>query len=81
MAAVVSPRLGIAARLLVGAVALYRVTLAAVVGGRCRFEPSCSIYAQEALRAHGAVRGSALTLKRLGRCHPWGGQGLDPVPR
>jgi putative membrane protein insertion efficiency factor len=47
---------------------------------RCRFEPTCSAYALEAVQRHGAVRGSWLALRRLARCHPWGGCGLDPVP-
>jgi putative membrane protein insertion efficiency factor len=46
----------------------------------CRFEPSCSNYALEALDTHGAVRGSWLSIRRLSRCHPWGGHGWDPVP-
>lgn len=46
----------------------------------CRFVPSCSTYAQEALEQHGAVRGSWYAARRLARCHPWGGQGYDPVP-
>jgi uncharacterized protein len=46
----------------------------------CRFVPSCSNYALDALERHGAVRGSALTVRRLARCHPWGGHGWDPVP-
>jgi putative membrane protein insertion efficiency factor len=46
----------------------------------CRFDPSCSTYALEALELHGAVRGSWLTVRRLARCHPWGGHGWDPVP-
>ena len=46
----------------------------------CRFDPSCSAYALDALQAHGAARGSLLALRRLARCHPWGGQGYDPVP-
>jgi uncharacterized protein len=46
----------------------------------CRFDPSCSMYAMDALRVHGAVRGSLLALRRLARCHPWGGWGYDPVP-
>ena len=48
--------------------------------GRCRFTPSCSEYALAALRRHGALAGSWLALKRIGRCHPWGGCGHDPVP-
>jgi putative membrane protein insertion efficiency factor len=54
-----------------------------VTAGRpspCRFDPSCSSYALEALERHGALRGTWLTVRRLGRCHPWGGHGWDPVP-
>ena len=47
----------------------------------CRYWPTCSSYALEALEVHGAARGSWLTLRRILRCHPWGGAGVDPVPR
>lgn len=46
----------------------------------CRFTPTCSAYAVEALETHGAARGSWLAVRRIGRCHPWGGKGWDPVP-
>jgi putative membrane protein insertion efficiency factor len=46
----------------------------------CRFQPTCSAYAVEALEAHGAARGSWLAVRRIARCHPWGGHGWDPVP-
>jgi putative membrane protein insertion efficiency factor len=61
-------------------VRVYQVTLGPFLGGHCRFEPTCSAYAIEAFRTHGAIRGGWLTLRRLVRCHPWGGGGLDPVP-
>ncbi len=51
------------------------------VRGACRFTPTCSEYAREALREHGPWRGSWLALRRIGRCHPWGKSGFDPVPK
>ena len=59
---------------------LYRITISPWLGANCRYAPSCSEYALEALREHGAFRGSWLAAKRIGRCHPWGGSGYDPVP-
>ena len=73
--------------MLIFAVRLYRWTLSPAktfFGGplaHCRFTPGCSEYALEALQTHGAAAGSWLAVKRLGRCHPWGGCGPDPVPR
>ncbi|MDX6749689.1 membrane protein insertion efficiency factor YidD [Geminicoccaceae bacterium 1502E] len=58
----------------------YRWLISPVIGPACRYVPSCSEYALEALAEHGALRGSWLALRRLARCHPWGGSGLDPVP-
>ena len=72
-------RPGPAARLLRAFVRAYQY-LRAGRPSPCRFVPSCSTYAIEALEAHGALRGSALAVRRLCRCHPWGGHGLDPVP-
>ncbi len=59
----------------------YRLFISPLTGASCRFQPSCSAYALEALKVHGAVKGSWLTLKRLVRCNPWGGCGHDPVPQ
>ena len=61
-------------------VRLYQLTLAGLFPPSCRFEPSCSHYAMEALRQHGAMRGTVLTVRRVLRCNPWGGMGYDPVP-
>lgn len=66
--------------LLVVPVKLYQVMISPLLPPSCRYYPSCSAYAIEALERHGALRGGWLTLCRLARCHPWGGSGLDPVP-
>lgn len=58
----------------------YRLVLSPYLGGRCRFQPTCSVYALEALEKHGPIRGLWLTARRLARCHPLGGFGYDPVP-
>jgi putative membrane protein insertion efficiency factor len=58
----------------------YQLLLSPLWPGACRFEPSCSHYAQEALLRHGTWRGAGLAAWRVLRCHPWGGSGLDPVP-
>ena len=58
----------------------YRLTLSAFIGHACRYHPTCSAYALEAVDTHGPLRGGLLALKRIGRCHPWGGSGVDPVP-
>ena len=63
-----------------GLVWLYRKLISPFLGNNCRFNPSCSAYAEEALRKHGAFRGSWLAARRIVRCHPWGGSGYDPVP-
>ncbi|MCR9220349.1 MAG: membrane protein insertion efficiency factor YidD [Alphaproteobacteria bacterium] len=73
-------RLNPAQRLALGLIFLYRVTLSSLMGRQCRFLPTCSEYAADAVRAHGALRGAWLALKRIARCHPWGGSGYDPVP-
>jgi len=63
-----------------GLIRAYQVTVSLLLGPRCRFHPSCSHYACEAIAAHGAARGTVLAAKRVLRCHPWGGSGVDPVP-
>ncbi len=69
-----------AAAVLRGAVLAYQWTLRPVLGCNCRFHPSCSDYALEALRGHGAARGAWLAARRIFRCNPWHPGGLDPVP-
>jgi putative membrane protein insertion efficiency factor len=68
------------ARLLSAGVVAYQWTLRPIIGAQCRFEPSCSHYALEALALHGAARGSLLAARRVLRCNPWTPGGYDPVP-
>jgi uncharacterized protein len=68
------------ARLLIGLISGYRMFISPLLGPRCRFYPSCSAYALEAVRVHGAWRGSWLAVRRISRCHPFHPGGLDPVP-
>ena len=58
----------------------YRLVLSPWIGLECRFHPTCSSYALEALEVHGAFKGSWLAIRRIARCHPWGGSGIDNVP-
>ncbi|MFW5753050.1 MAG: membrane protein insertion efficiency factor YidD [Planctomycetota bacterium] len=67
-------------RLLVVLLRCYRRWISPFKPPACRFLPTCSVYAIEALQTHGALRGGWLALRRLLRCHPWGGHGYDPVP-
>jgi uncharacterized protein len=71
---------GIAA-LLIAVLRIYQYLISPLLGTNCRFLPGCSHYAVEAVQRHGPWTGMRLTLRRLARCHPWGGHGYDPVPR
>jgi hypothetical protein len=72
---------GLVAAALLAAIRAYKVVVSPyLAAGACRFTPSCSDYAAQAIVAHGAVRGSWLAARRLSRCRPWGGHGLDPIP-
>lgn len=66
-------------RVLILLVLLYRATLGQFMGGHCRYHPSCSQYAIDAVNKYGALRGSWRALRRIARCHPWGGSGYDPA--
>ncbi len=68
------------AKLLIALIRAYQVALSPFLGGSCRFLPTCSAYAIEAVTTHGAWRGGILTLRRVSRCHPLGRSGYDPVP-
>jgi hypothetical protein len=72
-------RLGPVTRALLAAIHVYQQLRAGRPTG-CRYLPTCSAYAEEAIRRHGPVRGTGLAVRRLSRCHPWGGHGVDPVP-
>ena len=72
--------MSLVARALVTLIGAYRRFISPLFGAHCRFHPTCSAYALEAIVAHGAGRGSLLALKRISRCHPWNPGGIDPVP-
>lgn len=64
----------------IGLIKLYQLVLSPLLGPKCRFTPTCSQYGIEALKKYGLIKGGWLTIKRISRCHPWGGHGFDPVP-
>ncbi len=66
--------------LVVALLKAYRVLISPLYGQVCRYHPSCSAYALDSVEAHGAMKGSWLAMRRIGRCHPWAAGGLDPVP-
>lgn len=78
--AAVRPRHSLPAALLIGLLQVYRWLLSPLLPAACRFEPTCSRYAIQAIEQHGTVRGGWLGIRRLARCHPLGGSGSDPVP-
>ena len=67
-------------RLLIGLIRAYQLLLSPFLPASCRYYPSCSSYSAEAIARHGVLAGLWLTLRRILRCHPWGGEGIDPVP-
>lgn len=68
-------------RMLIAMVRVYRLAVSPYLAPRCRYTPTCSAYAIEALQCHGPWHGSRYAVRRLMRCHPWGGSGFDPVPQ
>lgn len=73
-------RTSLASRFFLFLIGFYRRAVSPWLPPACRYTPTCSAYGEEAIRLHGALRGGWLTVKRLSRCHPWGGHGFDPVP-
>ncbi|MFV0476992.1 MAG: membrane protein insertion efficiency factor YidD [Parahaliea sp.] len=67
-------------RLFTGLISFYQLCLSPFLGNNCRFYPSCSAYACQAIEEHGVIKGSLLGMKRLSKCHPWHEGGVDPVP-
>jgi hypothetical protein len=65
---------------LIALIRFYQLTLSSIMGRQCRFLPTCSDYAKEAIDRYGVIKGGRLAVKRVCRCHPWGGEGFDPVP-
>jgi len=74
------PPVSMAARAAMGVIRVYQFTLSSIAGRSCRYAPTCSSYAAEAIERHGVWNGLWLGLFRVARCHPWGGAGYDPVP-
>jgi len=74
-------RAGVTSVALSATVRVYQLLVSPLLPPSCRFLPTCSEYAAEAIERHGAGRGIVLALRRLARCHPWGGSGYDPVPQ
>ena len=58
----------------------YQLIVSPILGSNCRFMPTCSEYALESLKTYGLIKGAFLTIKRIGKCHPWGSNGYDPIP-
>lgn len=75
-----SPAVRAAIWLVLLPIKFYRYVISPMLGPRCRFAPTCSEYAVEAITKHGPLKGGLLSLRRIFRCHPWGGSGYDPVP-
>ncbi|MEQ8623561.1 MAG: membrane protein insertion efficiency factor YidD [Vicingaceae bacterium] len=73
--------LNILSKIFILIVRLYQLTISPLLGANCRYSPTCSAYAIEAIQVHGPFRGGWLGLKRIASCHPWGGHGYDPVPK
>jgi putative membrane protein insertion efficiency factor len=71
---------GVLAKVLIAPIRLYQRFLSPLLPPSCRYSPTCSAYAVEALQRHGPVKGLWLAVRRIGRCHPWGASGYDPVP-
>lgn len=74
------PKAPLTARPFIALIWVYRCTLSPLIGGHCRFEPTCSRYGLDAYRRYGACRGTLLTVRRILRCHPFSAGGYDPVP-
>ena len=72
--------MSIAGKILNGTIRLYQLAVSPYLAMSCRFHPTCSCYGRTAIANHGAVAGGLMSLRRIARCHPWGGAGYDPVP-
>lgn len=74
------PKNSLPAKLMLGIFAFYRYAISPLFPSRCRYYPTCSAYATEAVQRYGAIKGGKIAIKRILRCHPWGDHGYDPVP-
>lgn len=73
-------QVNIVSRILIVPIRVWQLTISKILPPTCRYSPSCSVYTAQALAKHGPIKGLWLGLKRIGRCHPWGSSGYDPVP-
>ena len=72
--------MGLIARVMLGTIKVYQRVLSPLLGQNCRYQPTCSAYAMTAIERYGSMAGGLMALRRISRCHPWGGHGYDPVP-
>lgn len=72
--------INITSKFLISIIRFYQIFISPLIGNNCRYHPTCSEYFIESLKIHGPIKGTILGVKRISKCHPWGGKGFDPVP-
>ena len=72
--------INLTSKFLISIIRFYQIFISPLIGNNCRYHPTCSEYFIESLKIHGPIKGTILGVKRISKCHPWGGKGFDPVP-